>query len=67
MSSSKTEVTTPKLTAPKGACDTHMHFYNSKYPTAPSALTTPPDAWVDDEGTRPRILVDNPAELYGFF
>jgi D-galactarolactone isomerase len=22
--------------------------------------------WVDDEATRNRILVDNPAELYGF-
>lgn len=25
-----------------------MHFYNSKYPTAPTALYTPPDAWIDD-------------------
>ena len=39
---------TPKLPAPAGACDTHMHFYNAKYPTAATALSTPPDAWVDD-------------------
>ncbi|MFQ5773043.1 MAG: amidohydrolase family protein [Kiloniellaceae bacterium] len=38
----------PKLVAPTGACDTHMHFYNGKYPTAPSALIMPPDAWIDD-------------------
>ena len=66
MPKSKTGKTVPKLAAPEGACDTHMHFYNSKYPTAPTALATPPDAWVDDEAARARILVDNPAELYGF-
>jgi D-galactarolactone isomerase len=38
----------PKLTAPQGACDTHLHFYNAKFPSAPTALMTPPDAWVDD-------------------
>ena len=38
----------PRLTAPKGTCDTHMHFYNAKFPSAPTALMTPPDAWVDD-------------------
>lgn len=48
MSLSKTEKIRPRLTAPTGACDTHIHFYNSKYPTAPTALTTPPDAWVDE-------------------
>ena len=36
------------LTAPQGACDTHLHFYNAKFPSAPTALMTPPDAWVDD-------------------
>ena len=44
MTSSKT----PKLSAPKGACDTHMHFYNAKYPTAATALSTPPDSSVDE-------------------
>ncbi len=32
----------PRLTAPPGACDTHMHFYSARYPSAPSALFTPP-------------------------
>ena len=34
----------PKLKAPPKTCDTHMHFYNAKYPTAPTATKTPPDA-----------------------
>ena len=38
----------PQLTAPPGSCDTHMHFYNDIYPTAPTALMTPPNAWVED-------------------
>jgi D-galactarolactone isomerase len=38
----------PRLEAPAGACDTHMHFYDARYPTAPTALTTPPDATVAD-------------------
>lgn len=38
----------PRLTAPQGACDTHLHFYNARFPSAPTALMTPPDAWVDD-------------------
>jgi D-galactarolactone isomerase len=38
----------PRLTAPKGACDTHMHFYNATFPSAPTALMTPPDAWVNE-------------------
>ena len=38
----------PRLIAPKGTCDTHMHFYNAKFPTAPTALITPSDAWVDE-------------------
>jgi len=40
--------TRPKLQAPPGACDTHMHIYNARYPTAPTALMTPPDASVAD-------------------
>ena len=35
------------LAAPKGTCDTHMHFYDRKYPAAPTAQITPPDASVD--------------------
>ena len=33
---------------PPGACDTHIHFYDSRYPAAPAALLHPPDATVDD-------------------
>jgi D-galactarolactone isomerase len=38
----------PKLQVPPGTCDTHMHFYNAKFPSAPTALMTPDDAWIDD-------------------
>lgn len=38
----------PKLSTPPGACDTHMHFYNARYKTAPTAHFTPPDALPDD-------------------
>lgn len=34
----------PRLIAPAGACDTHMHFYAARYPTAPTALSTQADA-----------------------
>ena len=43
-----TNYSAPKIAAPVGTCDTHMHFYNAKYPTAPTALSTPPDFWLDD-------------------
>lgn len=33
---------------PAGACDTHIHFYNAGHPTAPTALITPPEAWVEN-------------------
>jgi D-galactarolactone isomerase len=39
---------TPRLKAPAGACDTHMHFYDARYPTATTATMTPPDASVED-------------------
>ena len=35
---------TPKLQAPAGTCDTHMHIYDGKYPKAPTAKFVPPDA-----------------------
>src|ERR1043165_9720160 len=38
----------PKLKAPAGACDTHMHIYDGRYPSAPTAPFTPPDALVPD-------------------
>ena len=33
----------PKLKPPAGACDTHMHFYDKKYPLAPTAASAPPE------------------------
>ena len=38
----------PRLKAPPGACDTHIHIYDSRYPTAPTATMTPPDASVEN-------------------
>jgi D-galactarolactone isomerase len=38
----------PQLKAPEGACDTHIHIYDRRYPTAPTAASTPPDALVPD-------------------
>jgi D-galactarolactone isomerase len=36
----------PRLIAPAGTCDTHIHFYNTRFPTAATAKVTPPDASV---------------------
>jgi D-galactarolactone isomerase len=36
----------PKLKTPPLACDTHMHFYDPRYPFAPGAVITPPPALV---------------------
>ena len=38
----------PKLKTPPGACDTHMHFYEAKYPKHPDGPPPPPDAIVAD-------------------
>src|SRR5438128_3723274 len=38
--------TAPRLKAPSGTTDTHMHIYDSRYPTAGTAAFTPPDALV---------------------
>src|SRR5918996_1887004 len=40
----------PRLKAPPGATDTHMHFYDTggRYPVAPSAAFLPPPARVPD-------------------
>jgi D-galactarolactone isomerase len=32
-----------KLQAPPGCCDTHMHFYDKKYPLAKTAASPPPE------------------------
>ncbi len=37
----------PRLTAPAGACDCHMHVYDGRYQPAPTSLFPPPDAPVD--------------------
>lgn len=39
---------TLKSQVPIGACDTHFHIYDSRYPMAPTALISPPDANLDD-------------------
>src|SRR5262245_49938923 len=33
----------PRLIAPVGTTDTHMHFYDPKYPVAPTAVLPPPE------------------------
>ncbi len=38
----------PQLKAPANACDTHIHIYDGRYPTAPTPASTPPDALVPD-------------------
>lgn len=37
-------IETPKLLAPPGACDCHMHIYEERFPLAPTATFKPPDA-----------------------
>ena len=34
----------PRLVAPAGACDCHMHIYDRRYKPAPTSLFPPPDA-----------------------
>jgi D-galactarolactone isomerase len=38
----------PRLDAPPGACDTHMHVYEDRFPLAPTAPFKPPHAPVAD-------------------
>ena len=35
---------TPKLAAPAGACDCHMHIYEDRFPLAPTATFKPPNS-----------------------
>ena len=43
-----TDDSIPQIKAPAGTCDTHIHVYDHRYPTAPTAVVTPPDASVED-------------------
>jgi predicted TIM-barrel fold metal-dependent hydrolase len=60
----------PKLKVPVNACDCHMHIYDSRFPAAPNAVITHPDASVGDyRGLQRRIgtsrcVVVNPS-AYG--
>ncbi|MDX9862600.1 MAG: amidohydrolase family protein [Rhodospirillales bacterium] len=39
----------PRLVVPRNACDTHVHFFDRRFPEAATATkATPPDVWVDD-------------------
>ncbi|MBM3601590.1 MAG: amidohydrolase [Alphaproteobacteria bacterium] len=39
-----TEPSRPRLAAPAGATDTHMHIYEGRFPLAPTATFKPPEA-----------------------
>lgn len=41
----------PRLKTPPGACDTHMHIYDPRFPFVPGALIAPPPALVSDYRT----------------
>ncbi len=62
---------TPRLTAPPGACDTHMHIYEDRFPLAPTAAFKPPHSPVGDYlAMRRRIGVERTVVVqpsgYGF-
>ncbi|SCK26884.1 Predicted metal-dependent hydrolase, TIM-barrel fold [Variovorax sp. HW608] len=38
----------PGPAVPAGACDCHLHVYDSRFPTAPGARLLPPDASISD-------------------
>lgn len=38
---------TPQLKLTRDACDCHMHIYDDRFPVAPTATLTPPNASVD--------------------
>jgi D-galactarolactone isomerase len=40
--------TPPRLQAPPGATDTHMHVFDARFPLAPTAVMTPPEAPVSE-------------------
>jgi predicted TIM-barrel fold metal-dependent hydrolase len=60
-------------TASRFAADCHHHIYDSRFPVDPSSRLRPGNAtfdllaqWCQNKALRMRILVDNPAHLYGF-
>jgi D-galactarolactone isomerase len=49
----------PRLKAPPGSCDTHMHFYDQRYPRAPTAKILHGDALVPEYlALRERLGID---------
>lgn len=42
------DLSPPRLKAPAGTIDTHIHVYDSKFPLAPTATFNPPDASAAD-------------------
>ncbi|MDR6215384.1 D-galactarolactone isomerase [Paracidovorax wautersii] len=38
----------PRTALPAGACDCHVHLYDSRFPAEPAARLRPPDAGMDD-------------------
>jgi predicted TIM-barrel fold metal-dependent hydrolase len=58
----------PRQKAPPLTCDCHFHIFGpyDKYPLSAGRTYDPPPALVPDAATRQRVLVDNPAKLYGF-
>ena len=42
-----TDESAPQIKAPAGTCDCHIHVYDHHFPTAPTAVVTPPDASVE--------------------
>ena len=38
----------PSARVPQGACDSHLHVYDSRFPVAANALLLPPDASISD-------------------
>lgn len=53
------EAAEPKLKAPPGTCDTHMHIYDSRYPRAATSKIFPGDALVPAyEAVRKRLGIE---------
>jgi D-galactarolactone isomerase len=49
----------PRLKAPAGTCDTHIHIYDKRFPIAPTAKVLSPDALVPDYlAVRKRLGID---------